>query len=84
MSPDENPAESGGNVKPARLSIGVMSIGVMLIVTLIGGFVGSYVWGPSVRENATPSPYVVAFAFGALLVLVVLLLSRFVLRLIRG
>ena len=79
MSLDENPAESGGNVKPARLSIGVM-----LIVTLIGGFVGSYVWGPSVRENATPSPYVVAFAFGALLVLVVLLLSRFVLRLTRG
>ena len=79
MIPDENPAESGGNLKPARLSIGVM-----LIVTLIGGFVGSYVWGPSVREHATPSPYVVAFAFGALLVLVVLLLSRFVLRLIRG
>jgi hypothetical protein len=78
MNPYETPAKSGGNLKPARLSIGVM-----LIVMLIGGLVGSYVWGPSVRENATPAPYVVAFAFAALLVLVFLLLSRFVLRVIR-
>ena len=71
MNQDLPRGESIGNARQNR-----SSMGVILIATLLGGLVGSYMWGPDVRENATPAPYVVTFALTALPVLIVLLLGR--------
>ena len=47
---------------------------IVILATFVGISIGSFIFGPDVREHATPAPYVVAFAFSSLVCFVVSLL----------
>lgn len=73
-------SHSSSNQSQSPKSSLSQGLGIIVGLTVFGGFIGSYLLGAYGFENAIPYPYIVGFGFAALPTFVLLLAGRFTMR----